>query len=220
MGRADGELSRYSYRFPPKAIAQVPSSPRDAARLLAYRRDRGTAVEATFRDLPKLLPPGSVLVFNDTRGIPARLVLTKARGGKVRVLFLRKARQGIWVLADRKLPIAGTVALDAKKRFRVAAKGSGGYLLAPLFPFRDAFRLFERHGFTPLPPYIKASPLTEGERREKYQTVFARERGSVAAPTAALHFTKRLIRRLKDAGHDVAIVTLHVNLGTFAPVTE
>ncbi|MFA6603264.1 MAG: tRNA preQ1(34) S-adenosylmethionine ribosyltransferase-isomerase QueA [Patescibacteria group bacterium] len=213
-------LQRYDYDFPPELIAKEPASPRDAARLLVYRRAKKDIVHARFLDLPGQLPPGSVLVFNETKVVPARLVLRKPTGGKAVLLYVDRAGRDLRFMADRRLEIGSTLTLDARHHFKITGQQANFYLLRPLFPMARFPGLLERHGLTPLPPYIKDSPLTEAQAREKYQAVFAKRRGSVAAPTASLHFTGRLLAKLRRRGFDARFVTLHVGLGTFAPVTE
>ena len=213
-------LRRYDYDFPPELIAKEPASPRDAARLLVYRRADRRIRHARFRDLPDHLPPGAVLVFNETRVLPARLVLRKPTGGKAVLLYVDRSGRDLRFMADRRLEIGQTLSLNLQHRFKVTGQQANIYLLRPLFPMARFQSLLERHGSTPLPPYIKNSPLTDRQAREKYQAVFAKRRGSVAAPTASLHFTERLLAKLRRRGFDAHFVTLHVGLGTFAPVTE
>lgn len=224
-------LAQYNYTVPPELIAQVPASPRDSARLLVYDRKTDAVQYDTFRHLVKYLPPRSVLVFNETRVIPARFVVRKPTSGKAVLLYVRTEKNGpplykggiggvsIIAMSDRPLPVGEIVTLAPRVQFRVVNQEKYVRLM-PLFPITRLPNVLERYGITPIPPYIKHTPLSERALREKYQTIFARRRGSVAAPTASLHFTKRLLRDLKKAGHDVVFVTLHVNLGTFAPLKE
>lgn len=213
-------LKQYDYRVPPELIAQQPARPRDSARLLVYDRTTKRAQFDTFRNLGKYLPPKAVLVFNQTKVIPARLTLTKSTGGKVRILYIATEGKNIRVLADRALSPADTLHLTKRYTFTVLRKVNGQWLLKTSFPLPQLKKVLDRFGVAPLPPYIKHSPLTEAERKAQYQTVFAKRSGSVAAPTSSLHFTKVLIAKLKRQGFGIAYVTLHVNLGTFAPLTE
>lgn len=214
-------LARYTYSFPKGAVALEPRRPRDSAKLLVYNRKTKKVSFDTFIHLGKYLPPRSLLVINDTKVLPARLMLYKATGGAVRVLFLETHGPELSVLADRYLEI-GTILFDHSKKyaFTVLSKNKGEYVVRPQFPLKKLKNLFEKEGLTPLPPYLKQSPLTEHERRTWYQSVFARREGSVAAPTASLHFTPRLIKQLERGGHQFVPVTLHVGLGTFATLTE
>jgi len=213
-------LKQYDYHVPQQLIAQQPARPRDSARLLIYDRKTKRVEFDTFRNLGKYLPPKAVLVFNQTKVIPARLTLTKRTGGKVRVLYIATEGKYIRVLADRALSDAETLRLTKRYSFTVVKRVNGEWLLKPSFSLSKFKSIFDRFGVAPLPPYIKHSPLTEAERKAQYQTVFAKRSGSVAAPTASLHFTKALITKLKRQGFGIEYVTLHVNLGTFAPLTE
>lgn len=212
-------LKKYDFVFPESLIAQAPAKPRDSARLLVYDRKKKTTSYDTFARIGDHLPPGSVLVFNQTKVIPARLGVRKETGGKVSLLYI--GHHGlITVMADRKLQVGTLLRLTDKLSFRVMRQDGKYYALRALFPLRDIFKVLETYGTTPIPPYIKHSPLKESMLRQEYQAVFAKMRGSVAAPTASLHFTKPLIARLRKQGIDVRYVTLHVGLGTFAPLTQ
>ena len=214
----DWDPARYAYDFPKRLVAQSPARPRDAARLLAYDRQTGKVEHATFRQLPRLLTPGSLLVLNDTRVIPARFLARKPSGGAVRVLFLREREGIIEALADRTLSPGTRIEAARGRAFDVVGRDGGTYRLAPRFTDVGAF--LARHGTVPLPPYIKDTPLSPAAARRAYQSVLADRAGSAAAPTASLHFTPRLLRALADNGIRVARVTLHVGLGTFAPLSE
>jgi len=210
------KTSDFVYDLPPESIAQTPIEPRDASRLLVLHRETGALEHAIFRDIGKYLNPGDLLVINRTRVIPARLFARKPTGGRVEVLLLRREDLLTWeclvggkglsagkIIAIEEGPIAEIVEVleGSRRRLRFAE---------PIEPY------FPRVGHVPLPPYIH-EPLQDPER---YQTVYAREPGSAAAPTAGLHFTPRLIDELKSQGVTFAEVTLHVGLDTFTPVTE
>lgn len=212
-------LAQYDYAFPESAVGLIPAEPRDSARLLAYSRGTGESAYATFRDLPGLLPPKSLLVMNETKVIPARIEAAKPTGGKVRVLYVRDESRGRFrALADRPLKAGDTLSVG-RDGLVVEERDSKGYVFSVAKGRVAPLALFMKHGLTPIPPYLKRTPLGEKALRSRYQTVFAKAQGSVAAPTASLHFTKRLIAALKKAGHEIVFVTLHVNLGTFAPLT-
>lgn len=229
-------LARYDYRFPPELVARAPAHPRDTARLLVYNRKTNRVALDVFKNIGRHLPPRSLLVLNETKVIPARLTLQKPTGGLVRVLYLGHDRRHVRVLADRRLtPLTPlTLSGESLANFPLKIRGTKGgysfvvvrrtpaghYLLKPSFPTARILDVLTRHGATPLPPYIKNTPLDETHARKEYQSVFARTPGSVAAPTASLHFTKRLLRELRRQGNEIAYLTLHVNLGTFAPVTD
>lgn len=213
-------FEHYNYSFPKSLIAQSPASPRDSSRLLVYNRKTGKIFYDIFRNLSKYLPKNAVLVFNETKVIPARLILQKETGGKVKILYLETEGKEIKVLSNKRLKINSILSLRGPRHtFKITGETEKGFLLTPQFPISKMPAILEKYGETPIPPYIKNSPLTEKELKEKYQTVFAKYKGSVAAPTASLHFTKALLNKIKKSGVDVKFVTLHVNLGTFAPLT-
>src|SRR5262245_45534726 len=206
----------FDYHLPEHLIAQHPAARRDESRLLVVRRESGEIEHRTFRDLPELLAPGDLVVLNDTRVLPARLVGRRERtGGKWEGLFLAE-EGGVWemlcqtrgtlaegetvVAADLRLTYLGRTP-EKRLRFRPESPGPAAELLA-------------RAGQIPLPPYIRKG-VAAGADAERYQTVFARDPGSVAAPTAGLHFTPHVLDRLRVRGVGTAFVTLHVGLGTF-----
>jgi S-adenosylmethionine:tRNA ribosyltransferase-isomerase len=186
------------YELPTELIAQAPAERRDASRLLVYRRESGDVGHHVFSELPELLA-GELVVVNDTRVVPARLRLKRASGGAVEILLLEQREAGLWEALAR-----------PGRRLRAGEQLGPVELVEPLHDGRWTVRLEgEPHGETPLPPYIR-EPLADPER---YQTVYAREAGSAAAPTAGLHLTPELVGRL-----DPVAVTLHVGLDTFRPV--
>jgi S-adenosylmethionine:tRNA ribosyltransferase-isomerase len=211
-------IDQYDYILPPGAIAQRPARPRDAARLLVYDRRNGGIKLGRFADLDRFLPKGSVLVINDTKVVPARLIAVKSSGGKVELFYVGRSGRLLRVLANRRLEIGAKLGVG-RHSFTVVGNEGKCFLVEPSFSAKNIHSFLQKHGRTPLPPYLKRSPLSESARRREYQTVFADRKGSVAAPTASLHFTKRLFSRLKKRGIGIVRVTLHVNLGTFAPLT-
>lgn len=220
-GEFEKLLAQYDYELPPELIAQEPARPRDAARLMVYQRETNTVSLDTFSNLSSYLPPRAVLVFNKTRVIPARLFMRKESGGHVELLYLRSVRDALEMLAHRKLGVGARLLLRSKKIFVVeSCSALGIYRIRPQFAIPDIRGFLKRYGHTPIPPYVRHTQLTEAELRRHYQTVFARQSGSVAAPTASLHFMDRSLRQLEDAGYAVRFVTLHVGLGTFAPLRE
>lgn len=215
------DLERFDYSFPAELVAQAPARPRESARLLVYRRDSQRIALDTFANLGRYLPAGSVLVFNRTKVIPARFSVTKPTGGRAELLYVGQADDGlISAMSNRRLATGSRLCLAGRHFLTVVDRPGKLYRLRPEFPISRLPALLEKHGQAPLPPYIKDSPLSEAERRRQYQTVFAKERGSVAAPTASLHFSRRLLSELRHQGIDQRYVTLHVGLGTFAPLTE
>lgn len=213
-------LEEYDYDLPESFIAQKPANPRDSAKLLVYDKFTDKITLDTYRNLTKYLPENSILVFNQTKVIPARLHTIKPTGGRVELLFLEKEGKNIKVLANTKLTTGMHLSLNDTISFTVLEKQDAKYLLQPSFSISELFEVLEKYGTTPIPPYIKNNNQSENKLRQEYQTVFAKEKGSVAAPTASLHFTKELLEAIKAAGHDICFITLHVNLGTFAKLTE
>lgn len=218
------KISTFDYDLPPDHIAQVPAEVRDEARLLVLDRRQDRIVHALFRALPDFLCAGDVLVLNDTRVIPARLVGKKTSGGgKVEVLVVREPEPGLWEVLARSPGRPGTE-FDFGGDLRGiwlggGAEGKGRIRFSPL---RDLGEILEEVGHVPLPPYIVrengGDPVREKADRLRYQTVYACHPGSVAAPTAGLHFTLSLMERLRSRGVEIVFVTLHVGIGTFLPV--
>ena len=207
-------LDDFDYALPPELIAQTPLSQRTASRLLVMH---GVSLDDKgFSDLPQLLQPGDLLVMNDTRVLHARLYGQKDSGGQIEVLIERVV-DGRDVLAQvrasKQLRAGGRIRLEDKLDVEVIDRDGEFYRLR--FD-GDAFALIEQHGRLPLPPYIDRAVVDADEAR--YQTVFARDPGSVAAPTAGLHFDDALMADINACGIDIAYVTLHVGAGTFQPV--
>ena len=211
-------VADFDFHLPPELIAQHPAAERTASRLLDARQH--ALSDRVFRDLPQLLEAGDLLVFNDTKVIKARLFGSKASGGRLELLVERVQQDGMVLahLRASKKPRPGDVlAMDGG--FTAELLGRWPDEAGALFRLRfssDAYALMERHGHVPLPPYIRHADDADDARR--YQTVFAREPGSVAAPTAALHFDEALLTALEARGVRRAHVTLHVGAGTFQPV--
>lgn len=214
----DDILAQYNYTLPDELIAKQPTTPRDAARLLIYHKQTGEIQDTTFAHVIDALPANALLVLNDTRVLPARVAFTKRTGGTVSMLYIAHTDTTSLWWAPKPLS-TGDVLSCGGHTLSVLERTSDGYICSLPVPAEDFFSFLETHGTTPLPPYIKHSPLSEAQARIEYQTVFARERGSVAAPTASLHFTPELLERVRKK-YEVVSVTLHVNRGTFAPVTE
>jgi S-adenosylmethionine:tRNA ribosyltransferase-isomerase len=213
-------LKAYDYFIPPKLIAKKPASPRDSAKLLIYKKKSGEVVFDRFSNLTKYLPEKAVLIFNDTKVLPARLVVKKETGGLAKILYLETKGKHLKFLSDRNLVIGSKIFLNKKIFFTVRKKEGKYYFLESSFLVSKIFEVLEKHGLTPIPPYIKNSPLSEKELRQEYQTIFASQKGSVAAPTASLHFTKGLLNKIRKSGRKIVFITLHVNLGTFNPLEE
>lgn len=216
------QASELDYPLPEALIAQAPLPERDGARLLWLRRDTGAIQHRSVRELPELLAR-SLLVLNDTRVIPARVFATKPSGGRVEFLFLERlsepgGRERWSAIGKTSRGLKSGMTLQVAPDFTLevqALHDQGGVTLEVLAEGGGA-RALERYGSVPLPPYIRRA--ADAGDRERYQTVFARAPGAVAAPTAGLHLSERLIGALRERGHELAYVTLHVGPGTFAPL--
>jgi S-adenosylmethionine:tRNA ribosyltransferase-isomerase len=221
-------LSSYQYELPPESIAQDPVKPRDHSRLLVVPNET-TSENAHFFDLPKYLNPGDLLVFNNSKVIPARLLGEKVNTGtKIEILLISEKSPNCWltlVKPGRRLPVGTKVKITAHREPKInpdiIAKivdldaATGGRIIEFITPKdRPLLAILDNYGKLPLPPYIDRSKSTP----EQYQTVYAAEAGSVAAPTAGLHFTPELLVELTAMGVKFANVTLHVGIGTFRPV--
>lgn len=215
------KLDDFDYCLPPELIAQKPSDRRDSSRLMTVDRMTGVIGELPFSDVGSLFRDGDLLVVNDTRVIPARLFGHKESGGRVEVFLVRKlpAPGEVWTCLIRasKQPKPGSVMhLSEGMTVRVHERGEGETWIVSFSPADGFEGWLDRQGEMPLPPYIRRD--TEGFDRERYQTVFARVKGAVAAPTAGLHMTPELLESLRFRGVEIAPLTLHVGLGTFLPV--
>jgi S-adenosylmethionine:tRNA ribosyltransferase-isomerase len=225
-------VSDFDFDLPEELIAQEPLADRAGARMLALSRGTGAWQDRLFRDFPEMLRPGDLLVLNDSRVIPARLFAHR-RGlhtqadrhgirettGRVQVLLAEQLSEWEWkalVRPGRKVLTGEALDFSGELRAEVAAHGEFGERTLRFEPVPDFFGAVERLGHMPLPPYIHREDRA-GDR-ERYQTVYARERGSVAAPTAGLHFTPEILDKIRARGVEIASVTLHVGLGTFQPV--
>ena len=233
-------ISDFDYRLPPELIAQEPLADRAASRMLHVRRHSGEIEDARFREFPDLLRPDDLVVFNNTRVFPARLFGHRSGShaqplsprnpaskeflhGKVEALLTKQISEWEWealVRPGRKIGIGERLAFGDSEELRaeVIARGEFGERTLRFDLVPDFFATIERIGHVPLPPYIDRQD--EQSDRERYQTVYARERGSVAAPTAGLHFTPEILGRFRQRGIETTEVTLHVGLGTFQPIHE
>jgi len=210
------KTSDFDYHLPESSIGQIPAEPRDSSRLLILHRDSGDVEHRIFRDLSLILHPGDLLILNRTRVIPARIFAKKETGGHVELLLLRRRDELTWeaLVGGKGLRVGRNVFVDNGPQAEILEVLEGSERLIkfsePIEPY------FSNVGNVPLPPYIHEK-LSNPER---YQTVYSRDVGSAAAPTAGLHFTPELLNELKEKGVKLAYVTLHVGLDTFAPVTE
>jgi S-adenosylmethionine:tRNA ribosyltransferase-isomerase len=221
------QVAAYEFHLPRELIAQHPVEHRIDARLMLIDRKTGTISHHHVRDLPDLVEPGDALVLNNSKVIPARLVGSRtATSGRWEGLFLREDDDGVWELLSKtrgNLQVGETITLQDRDgrdvpMLTVLARLENGHLaVRPLDQQLSQIEILERFGRVPLPPYIRDGQMIDGDI-ENYQTVFAKIPGSVAAPTAGLHFSKDLVRHLQLKGIVTAPVTLHVGLGTFRPV--
>ncbi|MGD0361469.1 MAG: tRNA preQ1(34) S-adenosylmethionine ribosyltransferase-isomerase QueA [Bryobacteraceae bacterium] len=218
------DLAEFDFALPEDLIAQSPLADRAASRMLVVDRAGGSWEDRQFRDLPAFLGPGDCLVLNDSRVFPARLFGHRAgRTGAVEVLLLRPVDSAAkdWealVHPGKKMRVGERVVFGDSLEAEVVARREFGERTLRFYTDRDVYDDFEKLGHVPLPPYIKRAD--EVADRERYQTVFAREKGSAAAPTAGLHFTPEVLEACREAGADIAFVTLHVGLGTFQPIHD
>jgi S-adenosylmethionine:tRNA ribosyltransferase-isomerase len=218
----------YNYDLPQDLIAQAPAPKRDHSRLFAVDRLSGSFSDRRFFDLPRLLLPGDLLVVNDTRVVPARLFGHKESGGRVEILVLEHPASGtdghserLCLMKASRRPRPGILLFfDADVSGEVKSALGNGLVTIRFNGGRGIDRLIDEKGCLPLPPYIKRGKDSglEGLDRDRYQTVYAANRGAVAAPTAGLHFTRDLLSRLQKVGVSVVPLTLHVGYGTFRPV--
>jgi S-adenosylmethionine:tRNA ribosyltransferase-isomerase len=224
-------VADFDFELPSELIAQHPPAERGLSRMLVMDRSSGSFRDAQFGEFPALLRPGDLLVLNDSRVIPARLYARRTvqrerekPTGRIEVMLTEPTRENQWralVRPGRKIAIGerlvfpapdGSIALEAE----VLERGQFGERLLQFAPVADFFATLDRIGHIPLPPYIRRDDA--GEDRERYQTVFAREHGSVAAPTAGLHFSDGALAAVREQGVEIAYLTLHVGLGTFSPL--
>ncbi len=214
------KTSDFDYHLPEPLIAQHPPAERDAGRMLVVDPVADRLEHATVRELPRLLAPADLLVLNDSRVLPARLRGVRDGGGEAEVLLLRPAQDGWWealVRPGRKLRPGSAVQVGGSAlQVEIGGRAEDGIRLVRLYGVERPLDEVHRVGEMPTPPYIRER-LTDADR---YQTIYAREEGSAAAPTAGLHFTKRLLNAVRARGVAIEFVTLHVGLDTFRPVQE
>jgi S-adenosylmethionine:tRNA ribosyltransferase-isomerase len=214
----------YWYDLPEELIAQEPVNPRDSSKLLVYNTKTNEVIFDTFSNLVTHLPPSTTLTLNDAKVVPARVTLFKETGGKIVVLFLINewisTKQGpIPCFLDRKGVVGDKLYFKDKSFCTIQRQEEGLFFVSWEGKAEDLLQKLDMYGGMPVPPYIKHSPLSRDELMEKYQTVFAKHPGSSAAPTASLHFTPSVFKNLEAKGIKKQYITLHVGLGTFAPLT-
>lgn len=220
------DLELYSYNLPKEKIANQPAKPRDFSKLFVYDTLEDKIYFDIFLNLDKYLPKNSFLVLNNTKVLPAKVEMLKETGGKVKVLFLvdealNENSKLIRGLVNKKLNLKEKIYFPNKKDFiEVVSQERNIFTFSLKSDLNKFLKLLNLYGEAPLPPYIKNTPLTKKEAKEKYQTIFAKKLGSIAAPTASFHFTKRVFKKLKRKGIKHFFITLHVGLGTFMPISE
>lgn len=219
------KLSDYDYKLPEELIAQLPAEKRENSRMLVLNRDKHSILHKHFYDIADLIEPASLLVLNNTKVLPARLYGTKETGAKIEIFLLKQLENDEWevlikpskrVKPDTVVKISDELSVKVLKRL----EDDGEWLVKLLYK-GNILEVLHRNGNIPLPPYIERKMQTEDIKKldfERYQTVYAKDEGSVAAPTAGLHFTKEILDKLRTKGVEIAYVTLNVGLGTFRPV--
>jgi len=220
-------LSEYDYNLPEELIAQMPADKRENSRMMVLDRKGKTISHKHFYDIVDLIEPNSLLVMNNTKVLPARLIGYKDTGAKIEVFLLSQKEGRLWnvlikpskrVKPDTIIKISDELSVRAIMRL----EDNGEWLVELLFDGDNVLDVLHRNGNIPLPPYIERKIPNDDLKKldfERYQTVYAKDEGSVAAPTAGLHFTKKILQKLQDKGVELCEVTLNVGLGTFRPVT-
>jgi S-adenosylmethionine:tRNA ribosyltransferase-isomerase len=214
-------ISDFDYELPDELIAQQPLAERTASRMLIVNRPSNEITDSRFSDLPEFIRPGDTLVLNNTKVFPARLNGRSETGARVEVFLVRNLGSSGWeVLARpaRRLPVGKKIYFSEELQAVVTGRAEEGRLFVKFTASEDLDSIFDKIGRTPLPPYIKRGSKQPDTDRERYQTVFAKERGAIAAPTAGLHFTPEILDKIRRSGAEVCEVTLHVGYGTFEPV--
>jgi len=210
-------ISDFDYDLPKELIAQSPTIPRDNSKLLVIDRKTGKISHHVFNQIESMLGKNDVLVLNKTKVFPARFFGTKDTGGKIEVLLVEEIRKGVWKALTKPGLKVGQIITFKDRVFKGVGHDEQTVLLETDLERNELFDLLQKYGHTPLPPYIHNED-PETKLRTQYQTVYAKNIGSVAAPTAGLHFTGELLEKLKNNGVQIEYVTLHVGLGTFVPV--
>jgi S-adenosylmethionine:tRNA ribosyltransferase-isomerase len=216
-------IEDYDYQLPDSLIATEPTTPRDHSRLFVYDTATDTLAFDHFYNLDHYLPKNSLMVFNRTKVVPARITLTKETGGKVVCLFLvnelDEAAGTVPVFVDRKV-VVGQTLTHGSYAFTVLAQYDTIFTLSLPFSKQELFSLLEKEGSMPIPPYLKHTTLSPEDLKTKYQSMFAKRQGSAAAPTASLHFTHEVMESIRKKGIQSTDIVLHVGMGTFAPISD
>jgi S-adenosylmethionine:tRNA ribosyltransferase-isomerase len=214
-------ITDFEYHLPSELIAQEPLENREASRMLLVDREKRRFSDHGFAELPDFLQPEDVLVLNNTKVFPARLLGRTESGANVEIFLVSERSDGTWEALARpgkRLRIGKVIDFDTSLRAEVVEKLTDGRVFIRFESEGDLFDAIDRVGRTPLPPYIKREKTSIDSDRERYQTVFAKDRGAIAAPTAGLHFTPEVLDTIRRNGVSIAEITLHVGYGTFEPV--
>lgn len=218
-------ISEYDYELPENLIAQMPADKRENSKMLVLDRQNQTVEHKHFFDITDYIDSNSILVLNNTKVLPARLYGTKETGAKIEILLLEEKNKNHWsalIKPSKRIKPETLITISNDLQIKPLKKlEDDGEWLIELIYTGDLFEILHKEGKIPLPPYIErklSSDEQEEFDRERYQTVYAKDEGSVAAPTAGLHFTKEILQKLKDKGVEIVYVTLNVGLGTFRPV--
>jgi len=211
-------LDDFDYDLPPNLIAQYPVEQRDRSRLLVLNRKTGSTEDRIFSDILNYLKPGDLLVVNNSKVFPARLIGFKSTGGEAEIFLNHEIKPGEWEVLGRRVKVGQTIYFkNSVLEAAIIEKRDESYIVKFNLPSEQFFAEIEKIGLTPLPPYIKRENQVRSDKN-RYQTVYAKDRGSAAAPTAGLHFTPELLAKVRQKGIVILEVTLHVGLGTFAPI--
>ncbi|MFA6016956.1 MAG: tRNA preQ1(34) S-adenosylmethionine ribosyltransferase-isomerase QueA [Patescibacteria group bacterium] len=216
-------LDDYNYLLPEKNLALSPAVPRDSSKLFIYETAVDKITFDHFYNLDRYLPKDSFMVMNNTKVLPARVTMKKENGGKVILLFLVNeltSLRVVKVMADRKITVGEKIYFNQENFLEIISQKENIFDLQFNFNREHLFFLLKKYGAMPIPPYLKKSPLSRDDLLKKYQTIFAKTDGSSAAPTASLHFTDSVFDKLEKKGIERLFVTLHVGLGTFAPIID
>lgn len=214
-------ITNFYYDLPDDLIAQEPLEKRESSRMLAVNRASNTWQDKHFYDFPEFLKKGDIIVLNNTKVFPARLLGTSETGANVEIFLVKEIENQTWKTLARpakRLKIGKKVLFGERLTAEILEKTEEGRCVVKFAADGDFDEVLDEVGKTPLPPYIKREKDAIDKDRERYQTIFARERGAIAAPTAGLHFTPEILQKIKDIGVIVAEITLHVGYGTFEPV--
>lgn len=216
-------ISDYNFFLPDEQIAAQPLEERSASRMLFASRSDKSFDDRHFNELPQFFRSGDTLVINNTKVIPARLFVSTPTGAKVEIFLIEQLDGSSWLALARpakRLKPDMCVRLNDGNQVRIIEKQDDGKIIIEFETDEDVFSIIENNGKTPLPPYIKRNDNNLDTDKQRYQTVYAKDRGAIAAPTAGLHFTDDVVSALKEKGVNIVEITLHVGYGTFEPVRE